>query len=70
MKNKFIILSLIEGQWYAGYEDEEFIFDGDANKAVQFETYQEAENILEDLPDGIYQIDKIFITDLSKSKIK
>jgi hypothetical protein len=60
MKNKFIILSLIDA-WYTGYEDGEFLFGGEIREAVQFATYQEAENLIEDLPPGIYQIDKIFI---------
>jgi len=62
MKNKFIILSLTNSQWYSGYKNELYLFDG-LDNAVQFSTYQEAENILEDLPIGIYQIDKIFIVD-------
>lgn len=63
MKNKFIVLSLTNSRWYSGYENGLFLFDEDAVKAVRFATYQEAENIIEDLPTGIYQIDKIFIVE-------
>lgn len=63
MKNKFIVLSITNLRWYSGYEDGLFLFDEDVVKAVRFATYQEAENIIGDLPTGIYQIDKIFIVE-------
>jgi len=76
MEAKFIILGIAVGKepdgsyyptnaWYDGKGPEEMYsrqdFDTDIRRAVQYNTYEEAVAEIANLPEGIYQIDKIFV---------
>lgn len=61
---KFIVSELDRGDYVASYGIAGFQWTDNASVAYRFETYEEAEDIIEqEAPVGLYQINKVFIRD-------